>query len=75
MDEKTKQPEPDSVILPIGLVNDLLTYLNEKPHKEVFNLISAVQKNAQLISTKPVVVDEPIKEIKEEIAKTEEVKA
>jgi hypothetical protein len=57
-------PEADSVILPIGLANDILAYLTERPHKEVFNLIAAMQKNAQLVSTKPVVADEPVKEEK-----------
>ena len=84
MDEQVKQQEPDSVILPIALENDILNYMNEKPHKEVFNLIAAVQKNAQLISTKPLEADTAKKpdaiqeEVKTEVieeVKAEEVKA
>ena len=61
MNEKQPQQEPDSVILPIALVNDILNYMNEKPHKEVVNLIAAIQKNAQLIVTKPKLLAEGIK--------------
>lgn len=82
MNEKQPQQEPDSVILPIALVNDILNYLNEKPHKEVVNLIVAVQKNAQLIVTKPALKADPLaikpdanpEEVKTDIVATEEVK-
>ena len=57
-------PEADSVILPIGLANDILAYLTERPHKEVFNLIASMQKNAKLVSTKPVAAEETVKEEK-----------
>jgi hypothetical protein len=70
------QPEPDAVILPIGLVNDILNYMNLKPWGEVNNLIIAVQKNAQPIFTKVSEKDAAeAEEIPTEEVKTEEVKA
>lgn len=84
MNEKPiTQQEPDAVILPVALVNDILNYLNEKPHKEVANLIVAIQKNAQLIVTKPATKADPLaikpdakpKEADNEVLATEEDKA
>lgn len=78
MNEKPQtQPtqEPDSVLLPLALMNDILTYMNEKPHKEVSNMIAAVQTNAKLVVTKEPEMEVLPKTEVDEVVEVEEVEA
>ena len=36
----------DSCIVPTHIVNTVLAYLSERPYKEVYQLIAAIQKEA-----------------------------
>ena len=44
-----KKPTPINAVVPIALMNDILSYLGTKPYTEVYPYITAIQAN-----TKPI---------------------
>ena len=70
MENKTKQPE--LLLMPVALMNEIIIYLNEKPYKEVANYINAIQKESKLVDYKAVEPPEPI-EVKKEVSELDQL--
>lgn len=41
---------PENVALPITLMNSIMEYLGDQPYKDVANLITAIEQNAQTVA-------------------------
>lgn len=54
--------QPELVIVPLALMNDILAFLGTKPYTEVAPYINAIQKNSKLIPNEEVVPVQPIPE-------------
>lgn len=50
--KKLEVVQQELVVLPVEVINNCIAYLNEKPHKEVRNLIDSIQSSAKLVEDK-----------------------
>ncbi len=60
MEDKMKQV-PELALIPLTLLNDLLTYLGSKPYTEVDPYIKAIQRDTRII-------DKPAEKVADKVA-------
>lgn len=47
------EEKQEFVVLPVGLMNDIVSYLSTKPHVEVEPYMVAIRTNAKLLPSEP----------------------
>ena len=55
--ENEKPQAPELVVLPLQLMNDLMSYLGTKPHTEVEPYIMAIRKECRVVPREEVSLD------------------
>lgn len=48
------EEKQEFVVLPIGLMNDIVSYLGTKPHVEVEPYMVAIRTNVKILPSEPV---------------------